>query len=547
MRSAIILLLTGACTYAQQQGSIEGTAINALTHEPLSNVHVRLIAATFGGVNGAYGAMSDRAGHFSIATIRPGTYILLPERPGFLHVQTKGSTAIPTITIKPGQSLAGYELEMSPRAVIVGRVVDESGDPVQAVRVQAIPVSPEYSPAVLNPAPNPTTDDRGEFRIISPAGKFYLQATLNSPGVGGGERPEARSDGTTEAVYGTTFYPSSLRKDRATVVEAIAGKDVAGLEIRLARQQQGLSISGVVSAIPEGSVRPYVIMQWGEKAPNITNGRSTNVGADGKFKFESLQPGYYRILAQYNDGKTSLVSRMMEWTLENTEVSNVELPLTPGLQVSGKVRMEGDPPGSPAARRTVKLEPMLGYNMGNLQKNGGEVDADGLFRMTGIMPGRYRVRVEPLPEGAYVKTVEIDGTPTAADLIDLSNVIKSVSANITLGHNAVFISGRVLDAGGDPIQTSLVMIYLVKDFSEMLTGNGTVQSDSNGTYTLKSVAPGKYKLFAIDALRVAGGGSALDVIRDIFNRAEEVELKEGEKITKDLKVMSKEDPNAKKK
>ena len=95
----------------------------------------------FNGITGAYGAMSDRTGHFSIATIRPGTYILLPERAGYLHVQAKGSTGIPNITIKPGEHVTGYQLEMTPRALISGRVVDEAGDPVQGVRVQTVAVT----------------------------------------------------------------------------------------------------------------------------------------------------------------------------------------------------------------------------------------------------------------------------------------------------------------------------------------------------------------------------------------------------------------------
>jgi len=60
---------------------------------------------------------------------------LLPERAGYLHVQAKGSTGIPNLAIKPGEHLTGYQLEMTPRAVIAGRVVDEAGDPVQGVRV----------------------------------------------------------------------------------------------------------------------------------------------------------------------------------------------------------------------------------------------------------------------------------------------------------------------------------------------------------------------------------------------------------------------------
>jgi hypothetical protein len=100
------------------------------------------------------------------------------------------------------------------------------------------------------------------------------------------ERPESWSDGPTVVIYTTTFYPSSIRKERATVVEAVAGKEVGGIEIRLARQQQGLSISGVVSGIPEGPMRGYVVMQTGENAQRMTSSRSTAPAADGKFRFD---------------------------------------------------------------------------------------------------------------------------------------------------------------------------------------------------------------------------------------------------------------------
>src|ERR1039458_6231894 len=150
MKGVILLLLVSACLRAQQ-GSLEGTAIHAVTREPLSHVHVRLVGGSFAGISGAYGAMSDRTGHFSIATIRPGTYVLGPELAGFLYVQAKGG--IPNLTIKPGQHLTGYQLEMTPRAVISGRVVDEAGDPVESVGVQTVPVMPGSTPIILAPIP----------------------------------------------------------------------------------------------------------------------------------------------------------------------------------------------------------------------------------------------------------------------------------------------------------------------------------------------------------------------------------------------------------
>jgi hypothetical protein len=549
MKAAILLLLVSHCLCGQQ-GSLEGTAIHAVTREPLGNVHVRLIAATFDGITGTYGAMSDRTGHFSIATIRPGTYLLMPERAGFLHVQAKGSTGIPSITIKPGEAVTGYRLEMAPRAVISGRVVDEAGDPVQGVHVQSAPVTPGSISILLVPAANPFTDERGEFRLVGTAGKYYVQAIPSGP-TGGNERPEIRSDGASEVIYATTFYPSSLQKERGTVVEAVAGKEVGGIEIRLARQLRGLSISGMVSGvtsgIPDGTPRGTVVMQTGESAQRMTANRSTSPGADGRFRFDGLQPGFYRMWAHYsNGGKTQLASRTMEGQLENSEIANLELVLAPGVELSGTLKME-EGAGRAALKRTVKLEPAPGYFLVDLGIDGGEVDRDGAFRIANIVPAKYQVNVEPLPENAYVKTLEIDGVAVTNGMADLSKVARRASAKVTLGGNAAQISGRMLDANGERMNANLVMIFLVRDAADLPpVGNSTTQATPDGKYTIKTVVPGKYRLFALDAFQISGAiNHDPDFFKKMYERGEEMEFKEGDRITKDLKVIPPEDPDAK--
>ena len=59
MRYATLLFLLASGLTAQQ-ASIEGVTVNALTGEPLSGVDVRLITGTFGGITGAYGAVTSR-------------------------------------------------------------------------------------------------------------------------------------------------------------------------------------------------------------------------------------------------------------------------------------------------------------------------------------------------------------------------------------------------------------------------------------------------------------------------------------------------------
>jgi len=239
----------------------------------------------------------------------------------------------------------------------------------------------------------------------------------------------------------------------------------------------------------------------------------------------------------------------MEWQLANSEIANVELVLAPGLELSGSMRMEGEAAGAAVPKRTVKLEPALGYFVANLGMTGGEVDRDGGFRIANIVPGKYRVKVEPLPENAYVKVLEIDGVAVTNGMADLSKVARGASAKVTIGSNGAQISGRVLDSNGERMPTNVVMIFLARDGEDIPPiGNGTAQATPDGKYTIKAVVPGKYRLFGLDAFQISGSsssGDAMDMIKKLFERGEEIEFKEGDRITKDLKVIPMEDPNAK--
>src|SRR5712692_10331696 len=134
MKAALAVVFCGSIF--AQQASIEGVTVDTVTKAPVAGVHVRLVTGSSSNMTGAYGAISDREGRFSIATIRPGTYIVFPERSGYLYAVSRADAAIPNIMVHPGEHLTGVRIEMAPRAMVSGRVVDEFGDPVQGVNVQ---------------------------------------------------------------------------------------------------------------------------------------------------------------------------------------------------------------------------------------------------------------------------------------------------------------------------------------------------------------------------------------------------------------------------
>src|SRR5579875_2824740 len=107
MRGAI-LLSCFCVTVIAQSASVEGIAVNTATAEPLSGVHVRLLAGNARTAPTAvYGAMSVRMGHFSISELPAESYLLMVEKSGFAQI----SASRPMLSLKAGQHLSGFRIE----------------------------------------------------------------------------------------------------------------------------------------------------------------------------------------------------------------------------------------------------------------------------------------------------------------------------------------------------------------------------------------------------------------------------------------------------
>jgi len=532
MRCAAILFLWSA-GLAAQSASLEGVAINAQTGEPLSGVHVRLFSYTKDGATGSYGALSDRDGRISIALIRPGAYMLIAERSGYLHLQSKDA-GLPSVTVKAGQQVKDFKIAMTPRAILSGRVVDENGEPVQDVQLEPVAAEPTAVPSMLMPRSDAATDDHGEFRIVAPPGRYYLRATPE-----GARNPPAEytSDGSLAPPFRATFYPSPVSKERAQTVQAVAGKETGGLEIHLTRQRAA-SITGIVSGIPEQDARAAVSLRLSEGA---RRGRIRNVNTtpDGRFVFPGLEPGRYLIAASFKNGKAAFASRAVAVRLEDSDPPPMALALEPAGDVSGTLVIEGDPPGVPAAKLVVRLQPADSnwYNSGGM--TGGDLDRDGAFRIEGVGPGAYRVRVDGLPEDAYVKAVESGGARSPDGEIEIAG---GAQMKITVSRAGARISGRVLDSAGDRLMTNLAAVILMNGPAGQVNIPGDLKPD--GTYSLGGIPPGKYRIAAVDMFSMVGLADE-EGFKKIYERGEEIELKPGDRVRKDVRTIPKEDTGAK--
>ncbi len=530
-----LALLFCSCLLAQQ-ASIQGVAIDAVTRQPMAGVHITLRAGPAIGAERedaeTYGAMTRPDGRFSIADLKPGIYVLIAQHNGYVQLPGKEPGGR-TITLKPGEVVPDVTVELTQHAVIIGHVLDEFGDPVQYVQVSVESGGNSWRKSRPEVA---RTDDRGQFRIPLPPGKYYVQALadpLRHPAMMGGV-PEIRTDGAVPPVYGATFYPSAATSDKATPIELVAGQTVSGIDIHLA-PKRSVTIRGTATGMPTNTFG----------APAYIMLRTVNSGAeghgsisqpafsqpDGTFTITGLTSGKYRLTARFEiaDG-ASLQSASAEVDAE-TDESSVVLALAHGEKLSGTVEIEEDM-SKPATREKlgIRLSPeiQLGAN------KGADVDDSGVFHIDGVFPGKVRVTVMPLPENAYVKAIKAGAAEAQDGMVDLSHGVAGAAIHITLSRNGGRVEGRVLGDDGQPFAGA--SIVLLEESADPLDEKGIKPTEPGEKFSYSGLHPGKYRIMALDPGQFMGSHDGPDALRALLAHAEEIEIHEGDRISKDIKI-----------
>jgi hypothetical protein len=484
-----------------------------------------------GAAGPVYGAMSDAGGHFSVTTMQPGVYAVLPIFRGFVLVKAGATDSRrPTLTLKAGQHVTNYQVELSRRAVISGHVIDESSDPVPYVPVNVQPVSGEIP--LLSGMSNFTTDDRGEYRIPGAPGKYYVSA-----------RPLRRYYTHGNPELPPTYYPSAGNIHVAEVVETKPGSVVSGIDIQLtqATPQQLFSIRGVVKGA--GSERPAVHLQPLDSAGRSTGTRIGDFGANGSFWFDGLAPGSYRLSASESSGDTRLFSAPVDLKLDGADIANLELVLEPGGELAGTLGIAGLTPGQPfPGKLTVHLAPTA--SAGFAEEADAAVDATGAFRLSGVAPGRFRLQVDGLPENAYVASVTLDGKAAPDGLFDVVPGMHGSKLRVAIDPHGAKISGVVRDKNDNPLAYPASIVILTDNLDLPLSDKNYALPSADGKYSFQGLHPGKYRMVSFP-LADATGEARQEAIRELVSGTEEIEIKAGDRLTKDFVVVAKEDANDK--
>jgi hypothetical protein len=428
-------------------------------------------------------------------------------------------------TLGPGDRKDDIEISLTPTGAIAGHVLDAAGEPVEGAYVGA-----EGSNGY---GANSTTDDKGQFRVggLSP-GRYRVKAsprTLPFP-------PEIRSDGTPDIHYAATYYADSLSSKSAQRLEVKSGAEMSGIDIHLIRTPI-VTVSGKVAGLPPGFKSAYIqVMSLSGDGLAVGYQQGANVKADGSFEMWRLDPGKYTLVASTQVSQTRLQSAPLDIEVANANLEHLELRMIPPFDISGQIRYEDEqarqPPQSPSRtgqsrqpapprRLQLRAEPPG-------QFLNADIGADDSFTLEKAQPSRYHVALTGA--SGYVKSVRAGETETEGDILDVRNG-SAGPVTVLVSSNYCEVSGTVSDSNGPAADGSVVLAP-----AEGVRSFRIVPVDANGTYKLGHIAPGKYKLLAVEdpSAPMANGGAGLD---DYEDSIENLDLRAGDRIAKDLKLL----------
>ena len=484
-------------------------------------------------------------GEYEIKELPAGRYQVRVQRSGYLpmlHGQRRSTEPGRPLDVAEGQVLEKLDFALPRAAVISGRVIDETGEPVAGVSVWAM--RQEYFRGrrrVVPAGAQATTDDTGQYRLLSVSpGQYLLMAMLREtwkalrPG-SGQAGPELQTFG-----YARTFFPGTARTADATHVKVAAGQEVASIDFALVAARAG-AISGTATG-PDGAPLAgarvsFSIELTGPQSSMFMGVTSVTVGADGSWRIPDIAPGEYRVEVSTADRNRAPARASRIVQLQGGDVEGVALAADYGGTITGEVLTDtGEALPSSADQMRVAAESLtpdarpMAFVTGDLN---GVVGSDGRFRTSGVLSPSI-VRVLSLPKGWALKGVEGGEVDHAEFPVELRGG-RTLDVRVVITNRFPEVTGRITDDRENPAEGT---VLLFPSDSERWFDTGVLKMarpDQSGVFRMETVRPGEYLAVALEAVE-SWQINDPEFLEEVKSRATRVTVREAQPEMLTLKV-----------
>jgi hypothetical protein len=512
-------------------GVIRGRVVAADTGVPIRGALVTI--ATRGMMLTIY---TDARGRYELRDLAAGSYSLRAEPNQYqgqffspIFPPSSSTVSFPRVAVFDGQISEAEDLALPRAGAIVGRIVDENGDPMSNVDVRALRASdPRGSSGYY---PSQASDELGRYRLFHlPPGDYVI---VVRPFGDIGPIVQGHSLGFIE-----TYHPGTQSRDEAARVRVRDGKETAAGDLQLTPARM-VSVTGLVLD-SHGAPAPSRTMIWlrGE-----SSGHGRSVDAQGRFTFLPQQPGRYQLTAQLRDeaGETTLEYASTALTLVDENLEDVTLSMKPTVNLTGRVVLEPSPAPALAADALSIVPRSKDPSFGDLRVSPAAVTTDLTFTL-GRLAGQILLR----PNGRvmsnwYLKAVLV-GTQDITDVPTEFREEDSTRLQVVLTTRASELTGTITNDKGEPVTNCSVVLFAEDKTSwfPLSIKFRMTWPERDGRFSIKGLRSGRYYVIALPPERSINA-QAMDAatLEPLVKEATALVLGEEEQRQIDLKVVAK--------
>lgn len=494
---------------------IQGVMVDAKTGAPIPEAEIEIQESAQPNTPAFESIESGADGSFQFANLAEGKYSLLAARQGYAaQAYLQHENFWTGVAVGPGKDATHLRFPLSPSAKLIGQVLDETGEALRGAAVQLWKEELDWGRQKIHAAGATITNDEGKYRFEHlAAGRYSVSVsavpwysrfgpTTLSPYLRGSGSvislaDNAPSDAPGEdnpgsfrnAVYPTLYYPNSREKEAMGWI-AVHGGDLARADL----QMEPVPSAHIYVSIGPGQQAPGAPVQLQMELPDKqlmgVQARTTEI-APGTIDVSGIAPGRYQIgngQEASEDGETSGQSLDVAGS---AEVSLTGAPIH-GYPVHGTVHFEGVSLGS--AYAILQLTDFAGRKYRAGYNPAGDEQAEFSFATLPTGTGEYEISITE-PSGAKITSLSAAGAKVSGNRLETDG-----TGDVKLVIGAVLTAG-VLEGvalrDGKPFAGAMVTLLPEKraDWTELARRD---QSDSDGTFRLAAVVPGKYKLLALE-------------------------------------------------
>ena len=512
------------------EGSLEGTVINAVTKEPVRKAQVTLVPGNVPP------GITDANGHFLFSKLPPSTYTLHAQHPEFpLIVSGLAATSPLMVTLGPQEKKSDLVLSLTPGASISGRVMDEDGRPIPSCNVQTLQFAPGPGGRRLYGTRGDTSDDRGDYRVHGLArGRYYvsMQCGQTLPVAHGLVRRGSEAD-LPEQRYATEFYPDSPDPSGGSWVMVAAGANVTGIDFHM-HPTSTVTIHGRINADADAmSLKPHVELVSRDPLLSGMVRFAASVNAQtGAFVIPAVPAGAYTLVAAAHD-KNRVYEASVPVDIGADPPQPIDIPLIPGGQFTGTIELEGDPSKTPIESLRVRLTPLDAEFSGSWPE--ARVEKDGTFSLSGVVAGRWCLNVENVK--GYVKSLLVGGQEVRGCAFSVfpgaGGAMRAVVST-----KLASVEGTV---SGMTSQQPNTLLILVSEEPDAQAGPRSIRAGADGRFSMTGIEPGHYHLYAAGGMEATALQQNPRVLKALEGRATRVDLEPGGRATTQADLIPGED------